>query len=479
MRPDITPRDRRGERRMALALAAVTLAIFWRATACGFINCDDPDYVTENRHVQQGLTADSVRWAFTARYESLWMPLTWLSHILDWQMYRDNPAGHHLTNVLLHTANTVLLFLLIRRMTGSLWRSGLVAALFALHPLHVETVAWVSDRKGALSMLFWLLTLHAYTAYAQFSLHGLQTRAIRCYVAALLWFAAGLMAKPIVVTLPCVLLLLDYWPLERWKPSPANPEKRHSSVWPRLAREKLPFFLLAGIGCALTASHQPTSLFTMSQRVGNALVSYPRYLWKTFWPAALAMPYPYPRAWSWPIGLVILAAVFLVIITVWVIRRAGQRPWLFTGWFWFLGTLVPVLGLVRMGLYSMADRYTYIPLIGIFLMAAWAAGDAATKGSLGKTATGALAVLVLGLCAWRAHGQVGFWTDSGTLFTHAAEVTDGNFYAHANLNIYYARKGRPEEAMKHAEEAIKIWPQGGHIILLNSGGTPAHNPPPP
>ena len=469
--------DRRAARWMALGLAVVTLAVFWKATDCGFINCDDPDYVTSNRYVQQGLTAESIRWAFTVNYECLQIPLTWLSHMLDWQIYRDNPAGHHLTNVLLHTANTVLLFLLLRRMTGSLWRSGFAAALFALHPLHVETVAWVSERKGLLSMLFWLLTLYAYTRYAQLKAQGTKTQAGRSYAVALAWFACGLMAKPIVVTLPFVLLLLDYWPLERWKQASAGLRIPSSLYWRRLMLEKIPFFLLAGICCAVTFCAAPAGRFTMSQRAGNALVAYLRYLWKTLWTASLAMPYPYPRAWSWPVGLVILAAVFLVVITVWVIRQARRRPYLATGWFWFLGTLAPVLGLVRMGLYSLADRYTYISFIGIFLMMAWAAGEVVAKWRRGKIVAGALAAMVLSLCIWRTDNQLGFWTDSGTLFTHALAVTDGNFYAHANLNIYYTSKGRLDEAMKHAEEAQKIWPQGARIIILDSGRTPAHGSP--
>ena len=463
---------------LALCLAGVTLAVFWRATECGFINCDDPDYVTSNSHVQQGLTTDSIRWAFTVDYEGLRIPLTWLSHMLDWQMYRNNAQGHHLTNVLLHTANTVLLFLLLRLTTGSLWRSAFVAALFALHPLHVETVAWVSERKGALSMLFWLLTLAAYAWYARFKAQcsGIQARG--CYTAALLFFACGLMAKPIVVTLPFVLLLLDYWPLERWKQADNETGTPPFVRWSRLVLEKVPFLLLAGICSATTFCAAPAGMFNTSQRVNNALVSYPRYLWKTFWPANLAVPYPYPRTWGWPIGLVILAALFLAVVTLWVIRRTRRQPYLTTGWFWFLGTLVPVLGLVRMGLYSMADRYTYISLIGIFLMIAWMAGEAVMRRSRWKIPAAALAALLLGLCVWRTNYQLGFWMDSGTLFNHAIAVTDGNYFAHANLNIYYMTLGRLRDAMAHAEEARRIWPQGARIIILDSGRSATPAPPP-
>ena len=440
--------NRRGAGWMALWLAMVTVAVFWQATECGFINYDDPDYVTANSHVQQGLTAGSIRWAFATVFEGLWIPLTWLSHMLDWQIYGSRPWGHHLTSVLLHAANTALLFLLVRLMTGSLWRSAFVAALFALHPLHVETVAWVSERKGVLSTLFWLLTLGAYARYARFKDRGMRVQAGGSYAAALLFFACGLMAKPILVTLPFMLLLLDYWPLERWKSPEADPKAREPRRWGWLVLEKLPFLALAALFSALTFSASPASLFTAGQRINNALVSYPRYLWKTLWPAKLAVPYPYPPTWDWPVGLVILAAGFLVAATLWVIRRARRQPYLATGWFWFLGTLAPVLGLARMGFYSLADRYTYVSLIGIFLMVTWAAGEAVARQSRWRNAAGALAALLLGLCAWRTDDQLGFWPDSGTLFTHALAVTERNCLAHSNLGIYLVGKGRLDEAMK-------------------------------
>jgi protein O-mannosyl-transferase len=454
---------------MALALAAVTLAVFWRATACGFINYDDPVYVTRNPHVQEGLTADSVRSAFTSRYDGLWIPLTMLSHTLDWQLYRDNPAGHHLTSLLLHVANTLLLFLLLRRITGSLWRSGLVAALFALHPLHVETVVWISERKGVLSTLFWLLTLHAYAGYAQSQSQGLKVQATRNYVAALVLFVIGLMVKPMLVTLPIVMLLLDYWPLERWKSRPTAtadnaPSETVANMWAwrrwrRLMMEKLPFFLLAAVCGAVAASEQPAGFLNMEQRIGNALVSYPRYLWKTFWPAVLAIPYPFPRTGDWPIGLVILAILFLLMVSFLVVRRARRQPWLVMGWLWFLVTLAPVLGLVRMGVYSIADRYTYVPLVGIFMMLTWTAGDAMAKRSPWKPAVAALAGLLVGLCAWRTHDQLGFWTDSGTLFSHTLAVTEENCIAHINLGYYFQNQGRLDEAIRHYDAAVKIWPQ--------------------
>ncbi|MFZ2640590.1 MAG: tetratricopeptide repeat protein [Verrucomicrobiia bacterium] len=455
--PDKTeavPQNNRNAWWMALCLAVVTLAIFWPATRCEFVNYDDNDYVTSNSHVQKGLTTENVRWAFTVYYENLRIPLTWLSHIVDWHLYRSNPWGHHLTSILLHTANTVLLFLLLRCMTGSLWRSAWVAALFALHPLHVETAAWVSERKGVLSTFFWLLTLWSYARYAQFNAQGLRIQAGSGYALALLFFTCSLLTKPIVVTLPFVLLLLDYWPLERWKPG-HTPQR-----WRELIVEKIPFFLLAGIVSLVTFCKAPDGVLSAGQRISNALISYPRYLAKMLWPLDLAVPYPHP--WHWPLWEALLAAAFLAAVTRWVIQQAPRRPYVAMGWFWFLGTLVPVLGLVRMsGHYSIADRYTYVPLIGIFVAAAWAAGEAASRSRPWRTAVSVLAVLLLCSCAWRTVHQLGFWRDSGTLFTHALQVTDKNFVAHTNLGFHLENSGRLDEAIKHYMAAVRICPQYG------------------
>ncbi len=443
--------------RMMLCLAAVTLSVFWQATQCDFVNYDDNDYVTSNSHVQEGLTAESIRWAFTADYENLWMPLTWLSHMTDWQIYRDNAWGHHLTSVLLHTANTVLLFFLLRFMTGSLWRSAFVAALFALHPLHVETAVWVSERKGVLSTLFWLLTLGAYARYARFKAEGLKTR-FRCsYALALLFFACGLMAKPIVVTLPFVLLLLDYWPLERWKQAVAEQKTWTLERWRPLLAEKTPFLFLAGICSTVTFCGAPAGDFSAGQRISNALISYLRYLGKTIWPLDLAIPYPHPS--NWPAWETVLAAAFLTAATGFVVRQARRRPYLAMGWFWFFGTLVPVLGLVRMGFYSIADRYTYVSLIGIFVMTAWAAGELSSRWNKWKHATVAVAMLLLCLCAWRTNNQLRFWQNSGTLFSHALQATKNNFLAHNNLGSHLYSHGCHDEAMTHYIEAVKIYPQ--------------------
>ncbi|MCX6901448.1 MAG: hypothetical protein NT105_22440 [Verrucomicrobia bacterium] len=442
---------------MALCLAAVTLAIFWRATQCDFVNYDDPDYVTKNSDVQKGLTAESVRWAFTANYENLWMPLTWLSHMADWQIYQNNAWGHHLTNLLLHASNTVLLFLLLRFMTGSLWRSAFVAALFALHPLHVESAAWVSERKGVLSTFFWLLTLWAYARYARFKVEGLKTRAGSSYTLALLFFACGLMTKPIAVTLPFVLLLLDYWPLERWKQAVEEQKTWTLERWRWLILEKIPFLFLAGICSVVTFCGAPAGDFSAGQRISNALISYPRYLGKTIWPFDLAIPYPHPS--NWPAWETILAAAFLTVVTGFVIQQARRRPYLAMGWFWFLGTLVPVLGLVRMGFYSIADRYTYVSLIGIFVMMAWAAGEVSSRWNKWKHPATAFAMLSLCLCTWRANDQLRCWQNSDTLFSHALQATKNNFLAHNNLGSHLYSHGCYDAAMKHYIEAVKIYPQ--------------------
>lgn len=436
---------------MALCLAVVTLAVFWQATSCDFINYDDNDYVTDNSDVQEGLTAENVRWAFACRYENLHIPLTWISHILDWQLYGGNPWGHHLTSILLHTVNTVLLFLLLRYMTGSLWRSALAAALFALHPLHVETAVWVSERKGVLSTFFWLLTLWTYARYVRLRAQGLKIQAWGSYALTLLVFLCALQTKPIVVTLPFVLLLLDYWPLERWKP--CHTRQR----WRELVVEKIPFFALTAILSSVMYSEAPDGALPAGLRISTALISYPYYLGMMLWPLNLAVPYPHP--WHWPLWAVLLATAFLASVTWWVIRQAPRRAYPAMGWFWFLGTLVPTLGLVRMsGLYFIADRYTYVSLIGIFIAMAWAAGEAASTSRRWKTVVSVLAVLVLCSCTWCTIRQLGFWRDSGTLFTRALQVTERNFMAHTNLGHYLEKNGRLDEAIEHYSAAVKICP---------------------
>ncbi|HZQ47531.1 MAG TPA: hypothetical protein VFC07_10995, partial [Verrucomicrobiae bacterium] len=353
-------------------LALITVAVYWPVTRFAFINYDDTDYVIYNAAIQKGVTTAGVEWALKTGYASNWHPLTWISHMVDCGLYGLKPGGHHLTNLLFHTANVVLLFLILGQFTGAMWRSALVAALFAWHPLHVESVAWVSERKDVLSTFFWLLTMAAYGAYAKASkVQGPGSKVGYCL--ALLAFALGLLSKPMVVTLPFVLLLLDYWPLKRI----AELNKDNLA---RLVLEKIPFFILAMLECVVTFWAQKSgdavvksAALPFSARVANALVSYVRYLWKTIWPENLAAPYPFSHNWTfWTAAG---AGLFLVIISAVVLWRIRAQPYLAVGWFWFLGTLVPVIGLVQVGIQSMADRYTYVPLIGIFIMLAWSIPD--------------------------------------------------------------------------------------------------------
>ena len=405
-------------------LAAATLAVFWPVTRCEFINFDDPLYVTENPHVKQGLTWETVAWSFRASHASNWHPLTWLSHALDVQMFGLNPGLHHLTNLLFHSANTVLLFLLLERMTRRTWPSAMVAALFALHPVHVESVAWVSERKDMLSAFFFLLTLLAYARYAEEIGDRRQeigagarkwVRPAIFYLLSSIFFLLGLLSKPMLVTVPFVLLLLDYWPLRRFPPSAQAPSINpsiHQSIHPSLHRsttpplrlvfEKLPFFALSAISCAVTFHVQhasgavmPLRGMTIAGRVENTLVAYVRYLGKAVWPSGLIVPYPLPRAW--PIWAVAGATLLLILISGLVLAPFFTRPSplaprhlplatchpaLAVGWLWFLGMLVPVIGLVQIGMASMADRYTYLPLIGIFVMVVWTASEVSNHRSV-------------------------------------------------------------------------------------------------
>jgi tetratricopeptide (TPR) repeat protein len=444
---------------LCLLLAAATLAVYWPVRLNDFVNYDDGEYITSNPHLQHGLTWSSVAWAFRTGYASNWHPLTWLSHMLDVQMFGLHPADHHLTNVLFHSANTVLLFLLLVRATCATWRSAFVAALFALHPLHVESVAWASERKDVLSAFFGLLCLLAYARYVEQSkVQGAESKvqgpmskveggapthhASRIthhvslfYLLSLFLFALALLSKPMLVTLPFVMLLLDYWPLRRLSfpiLQPSNPPPL------RLLREKLPFFLLSALSSIVTclAQHGAMSYYRglpFSLRAANAIVSSARYLGKALWPRHLAVFYSHPERWLvWQtVGAAILLAV-LTALALWCLRR---RPYLAVGWFWFLGMLVPVLGLVQVGMQSMADRYTYLPLVGIFIILAWAAAEGLTAARL-PAWLGALAgVALLAACGAGTRSQIRVWRNTETLFTHAAAVTPDNWVAHNNLAI--------------------------------------------
>ena len=449
---------------ICLVLAVLTLAAYSQVFRCGFTNYDDDDYVTANRHVQS-VTWHNIIWTFNIGYASNWHPVTWLSHMLDYRLFGLNPVGHHLINLLLHIANVLLLLLILTRMTsrpgspqaGSLWRSGVVAALFALHPLHVESVAWIAERKDVLSTLFFMLTILAYLAYVD------KPRISR-YSLVMALFALGLMAKPMLVTLPFVLLLLDYWPLDRirqgwnlvWEKIPLIVMGAGSSVLTYLAQQK---------GGALNA-FEVTSL---GVRASNAVVSYANYVSKTVWPEHLAAAYPLSGGNLSTLAIV-SSTVFLALVTIIAIRRRRRQPYLLFGWLWFLGTLVPVIGIVQVGAQAMADRYTYIPLTGLFVVVVWSVPDLflETKrwgdGGMGRwggkvTILGRVVTcLVIGALAVTTWIQVGYWRDSVTLLEHAIAVTRDNYIAHNSLGSAYAELGRTDDAIREYREALRISP---------------------
>jgi tetratricopeptide (TPR) repeat protein len=490
---------------ICLLLALSTLVIYWPITRHEFVNYDDTDYVTQNPYVQAGLSGKSMAWAWGSEVARNWHPVTMLSHILDCQLFGMKAGRHHLTSLLFHIANTLLLFLLLKHITGPVWRSGLVAALFALHPLHVESVAWVAERKDVLSTFFFLLTVGAYGRYAAKSeirklrSEGSQKAEARnpnhpapitnhrslYYWLALAFFALGLMSKPMLVTLPFVLLLLDFWPLQRLQlpalqsskfkvqgsrfkiSAPAGSAQsatvRQTAPFSRLIWDKVPFLLLSAASCVVTFLVQQkggavldVKNFPVGTRVANALMSYVRYLGKMVWPEHLAALYLRKAPWpAWQVGL---AAVFLVAVSVAVIRFARRRPYLAVGWFWYLGTLVPVIGLVQVGMQSLADRYTYIPLIGVFIMLAWGGWELVSLWRMPAFVPAIGAALVLVACMALTRAQLPYWQDSETLFQRMIAVTEGNYLAHYNLGNLYSRQDKLAEAVQQYEAAVRAEP---------------------
>jgi Flp pilus assembly protein TadD len=452
---------------IGLCLIVAILAVFWPVKNYEFIDFDDDVYVTENPYVKAGLTLKSVIWAFTTMHASNWHPLTWLSHMLDSELYGLNPGGHHLTSLLFHIVNTLLLFLVLKRMTGALWRSGFVAALFALHPLHVESVAWVAERKDVLSTLFWILTTWAYFWYTG------QPRLGR-YLLVLLLFALGLLSKPMLVTLPFTLLLLDYWPLGRFQfgqlTGHHNPNSSESispsnqrSLTFRLVLEKVPLFALSAVSSLLTFIAQQQGgavksleLFSFGNRIGNAVVSYVSYIGKMIWPQHLALLYPHPGTFS--IWQVTGASLLLVCVSIGAIRSAHRHPYLMTGWLWYLGTLVPVIGLVQIGMQAMADRYTYVPLIGLFIMIAWGVPNILVRLRYRRIVFAILAGLLLLTLVAITMLQIRHWHSSVTLFRHSLRVTVDNYIIHHNLGNALAVQGKNEDAIAQYVEALRIKP---------------------
>ena len=447
-------------------LAAVTLAVYWQARGHEFIAFDDDLYVTENENVKAGLTWQGVKWAFATNQAYNWHPLVWVSHMLDCQLYDLKPAGHHFTNVLFHIVNTLLLFLVLNRMTGSIWRSAFVAAVFALHPLHVESVAWVSERKDVLSTFFWILTMWFYVRYVQ-------RPRFATYLPIMLSLGLGLMAKQMLVTLPFVLLLLDYWPLERFALG-AQKRREHKAKFGSASfswcfLEKLPLLALSAVASAVVFLVQSEATLVKSiplkYRLGNALVSYTEYIRKMFWPSDLGILYPHPET-NLLLWQVLAAALFLACITIFVIRFFRSRRWLAVGWLWYIGTLVPVIGLVQVGLQAMADRYTYVPLIGLFIIIAWGAAELLAKQRYRNIVLPTGAVIVLLALTAVTYRQLSYWRDSITLYKHTVAVTANNDILHYNLGALLSKEDKIDEAIKHWREAVRIRPEQ-HTIHKN------------
>jgi hypothetical protein len=467
----------RSEIIISLLLILSTIAVYWQVKYHDFINFDDPGYVTANQNVKAGLTKESIKWALTTKFRHHWHPLTWISHMTDCEIFGLNPGWHHATSLLLHLANTVLLFLIFNRATGEIWPSALVAALFALHPLHVETVAWVADRKDVLYTFFWMLAMGSYVFYCE------RPGFLR-YLLVFQFFVLSLMSKSMAVTLPVVFLLMDFWPLQRFqlvkKSSGRNPQNQTFSYAKfqkmsayRLVGEKVLFFILMAVAGAVIffamysdRSFKLSEIGTQSIFIAEALLFYVNYIWKTIWPSRLAVIYPYPNMIQ-PVQ-VLGAALLLILISILVIRWSCKKPYFLTGWFWYLLTLLPVIGIVTGGPHGMSDRYTYVPLIGIFIIVAWGAPDVMARWRYRRGALTLVAGALLSVLMLLTYRQVSHWENSITLFKHTVKVTENNYRAHNNLGTALKRNGRLDEAISHFSEAIRINPS--HLKSRNNMG---------
>jgi len=467
---------------LGFLLVAASIALYYPGLHYQFTNFDDTGYVVENDHVKYGLDWDTVKWAFTTFDYTNWHPLTWLSHALDCHLYSLDAGKHHRTSVLLHVVNVVLLFGVLLQATGYAGRSAMVAALFALHPINVESVVWIAERKNLLSMLFFLLALGAYRWYTKWvpvtqpARRRPEAGHIGRYLVVMLLYALGLMCKAQIITFPFVLLLWDYWPLRRMFARDQEPAgtataavtPARSFSW--LMVEKIPLFILSAASAVITMKAQraghgmnPTNAYPFLVRLGNAAISYPRYVGKAFWPSRLTVLYPHPgnsiAAWQ-----VIAAIVFLLVISG-LVLRARRRRYLVVGWLWFLGTLVPMIGLVQVGVQAMADRYAYLSLVGLFIMICWGVADYAEQRRISTAWLAAPSLAALLILTVVAHCQIGYWRDNVTLWSHAIAVTRGNYIAEEDLGATLLKLGRMDEAMTHFQAAAAIAPFDGQIFF--------------
>ncbi|MBA4369483.1 MAG: hypothetical protein C0403_17795, partial [Desulfobacterium sp.] len=446
-----------------LILLVLILFVYTQTRTHDFINYDDETYITSNSHVTKGLNAQNMIWAFTASWASNWHPLTWISHMMDIEIHGVNPGAHHFTSMLFHILNSFLVFFLFRKMTGELWKSCFLAVVFAIHPLHVESVAWVAERKDVLSTFFGLITLWGYFRYVK-------KPGIHRYGLILVFYSLSLMSKPMLVTFPFVLLLLDYWPLRRFDqdiPSEAKSQKRHYGLKSKALQfsiEKIPLIVIAIGSCFITLLVQQkggavgaATMFPFWDRVANSLITYIIYIKKMIWPFDLAVVYPYPP--FFPVHKVILAGITLIVVSISGFMAAKRFPYIIVGWLWYVGTLVPVIGLVQIGSQSMADRYTYFPLIGILIMISWVVPDL-TACWVHRRKKLAFCAMIFCLCMTiSAHVQTRYWKNSIQLFQHALGVTSGNWIAHNNLGCALSQQGHTEQAIPYFQEALRINPE--------------------
>ncbi|MDI6742338.1 MAG: tetratricopeptide repeat protein [Smithella sp.] len=446
-----------------LFLAVLTLAVYWPVQNYDFINFDDNVYITQNSRVQSGITSENIRWAFSTRYFGLWNPVVWLSFMFDYELFGLNAGGYHWTNVILHLLNAVLLFFLFRNLTGALWRSAFVAALFAVHPMNVESVAWIAERKNVLSTFFWILTMLLYVRYVE--LPGWKR-----YLPVVAVFALGLMTKPMLVTLPFVLLLIDYWPLNRTPIDTLHtPEERKTGEAEKkkfvfLFMEKIPLFLLSSMSIYMTMFYSPSTPFNQlsrtieydfMQRISNAVYSYVAYLKKLFLPTDLSILYLYVDVSTWQI---LVSIVILTIITIFVCAYFRKYPYMPVGWFWYLGTLFPVIGIVQIGEYTMADRYAYIPYIGLFVLLAWGVYRLMSKSVYLKKILIIVSVLIIAASTLATYSQMKKWTNTETLFADAIAKDPNNHLAYHILGQEMSNKGNHQQALHYYEMAIKANP---------------------